>query len=47
MRAIILAGLLFFMAAPVLAADSDTPKGKSVSAKEAYELSEKCAKSAV
>jgi hypothetical protein len=42
MRAIILAGLLFFMAAPVLAADSDTPKGKGVSAKEEYELQERC-----
>ena len=46
MRAIILVGLLFFMAAPVLAADSDTKSGKQVSAKEIYELSEKCAKTA-
>ncbi|MGC9964284.1 MAG: hypothetical protein ABSE08_02645 [Syntrophobacteraceae bacterium] len=44
MRAIILAGLLLFMAAPVLAADQDIPKSKGVSSKEAYELSEKCAK---
>ena len=46
MRAIILAGLLLFMAAPVLAANLDTKSGKEVAAKEAYELSEKCAKSA-
>ena len=46
MRVIILAGLLFFIATPVLAADTETPKVKEVSAKEVYELSEKCAKSA-
>lgn len=44
MRAIILVGLLFFTAVPVLAADLDTKSGKEVSPKEAYELSERCAK---
>ena len=42
MRVIILAGLLFFMAAPVLAADLDTKK--LTSSKEEYELQERCGK---
>jgi len=44
MRAIILAGLLIFVVTPAFAADLDAPKAKQVSAKEVYELSEKCAK---
>ncbi len=44
MRVIILATLLFFIATPVLAADTETKQNKMVSAKEVYELSERCAK---
>lgn len=41
MRAIILGGLLFLMATPLLAAESDT---KKITAKEGYELQERCGK---
>lgn len=44
MRAVILAGLLFCVATPLLAAELGTPKGKGVSAKEEYELQERCGK---
>ncbi len=47
MRAIILAGLLIFIATPVLlGCDTETRQAKQASSKEIYELSEKCAKSA-
>jgi hypothetical protein len=48
MRVIILAGLLFFMTAAILAADLDNPKGKedSGSAQSTLPLQERCSKAA-